>query len=90
MAYIVPMRHRTRGTLMMEIHDFSQTITTTSPPPSTRMSPWISRALKLVLGWSERYRQRCHLAALDEAALRDIGLTHRDVQREISKPFWRL
>ncbi|MFV2051911.1 DUF1127 domain-containing protein [Aliiroseovarius sp. YM-037] len=33
-------------------------------------------------------RQRLHLDRLDDAALRDIGLTRRDVDREVSRPMW--
>ncbi|GAB2177889.1 DUF1127 domain-containing protein [Dongia sp. agr-C8] len=36
-----------------------------------------------------RARQRRDLAALSDHALRDIGLTRRDVEAEIGKPFWR-
>jgi uncharacterized protein YjiS (DUF1127 family) len=39
--------------------------------------------------WYDRYLQRCALAELDDRMLRDIGLTRRDVEREIQKPFWR-
>lgn len=37
----------------------------------------------------ERVRQRRALAGLNDALLRDIGLTQRDVAREVVKPFWR-
>lgn len=37
----------------------------------------------------DRHRQRLDLDALDDAALRDIGLTPEDVRRECAKPFWR-
>jgi uncharacterized protein YjiS (DUF1127 family) len=33
--------------------------------------------------------QRRILAMLDDHMLKDIGLTRMDVEREISKPFWR-
>ena len=36
-----------------------------------------------------RHRQRLDLDALDDAALRDIGLSPEDVRRECAKPFWR-
>ena len=39
--------------------------------------------------WRKRRRDRCELAALDDRALRDIGLTRGDVEFEINKPFWR-
>ena len=37
----------------------------------------------------DRHRQRLDLDALDDAALRDIGLSPEDVRRECAKPFWR-
>ncbi|MBK5935180.1 uncharacterized protein YjiS (DUF1127 family) [Rhodovulum imhoffii] len=33
-------------------------------------------------------RQRRHLAQLDDALLRDIGLTRQDVQHELERPVW--
>ncbi|MEL6677453.1 MAG: DUF1127 domain-containing protein [Pseudomonadota bacterium] len=48
----------------------------------------LGNLLRRVLKWSARRRQRVHLAQLDDAALRDIGLTRHDVQREIERPFW--
>ncbi len=64
--------------------------TAVGTPPSARHPLWMRLMQALVHGWAERSRQRHRLAILDDAALRDIGLTHQDVQREISKPFWRL
>ncbi len=37
----------------------------------------------------DRRRQRLYLDALDDAALKDIGLSPEDVRRECVKPFWR-
>ena len=37
----------------------------------------------------DRHRQRVDLDELDDAALRDIGLSPEDVRRECAKPFWR-
>ena len=37
----------------------------------------------------ERSRQRRALAALDERALKDIGLSRADVFVDTRKPFWR-
>jgi uncharacterized protein YjiS (DUF1127 family) len=39
--------------------------------------------------WQDRRRQRLILARLDDRMLHDIGLTNADVDREITKPFWR-
>jgi hypothetical protein len=34
-------------------------------------------------------RERRALQALDDAALKDIGLTRVDIEVELNKPFWR-
>ncbi len=39
--------------------------------------------------WQGRASQRNQLRHLDDRQLSDMGLTHADVQREISKPFCR-
>jgi uncharacterized protein YjiS (DUF1127 family) len=38
--------------------------------------------------WNQRLQDRHELSMMDDARLRDIGLTRERVQREISKPFW--
>jgi uncharacterized protein YjiS (DUF1127 family) len=43
----------------------------------------------VVARWSERAAQRRRLRQLDDRLLSDMGLTHADVGREVSKPFWR-
>lgn len=49
--------------------------------------------LKQLLRWLgdrlERQRTRRALAALDDAALEDLGLTREDAERESRRPFWR-
>lgn len=42
-----------------------------------------------LLQWRETRRQRKHLAALDDTALKDIGLSRSDVAAELRKPVWR-
>jgi uncharacterized protein YjiS (DUF1127 family) len=49
----------------------------------------VKRAVRLVLGWQERARQRHHLEYLSDHMLRDIGLTRADVLAEVTKPFWQ-
>ena len=39
--------------------------------------------------WRRRSADRRDLAQLDDYLLRDIGLSHGDRAREVSKPFWR-
>ena len=49
--------------------------------------------LKTVAAFVQRcfdlHRERRDLDALDDAALKDIGLSPEDVRRECAKPFWR-
>ena len=52
---------------------------------SLEIFPWID----LLVSWWELAGQRRDLASLDDRALHDIGLNRVDVEREISKPFWR-
>jgi uncharacterized protein YjiS (DUF1127 family) len=39
--------------------------------------------------WAERASQRRALAALDDPALKDIGVSRADAEAEAAKPFWR-
>ncbi len=49
--------------------------------------------MEIVLGFAhrclDRRRQRLDLDELDDAALKDIGLSPEEVRRECAKPFWR-
>jgi uncharacterized protein YjiS (DUF1127 family) len=49
----------------------------------------LARAFAAVLAWRARGRERAALRALDDRALRDIGVSRAEVWREIDKPFWR-
>jgi uncharacterized protein YjiS (DUF1127 family) len=51
--------------------------------------PSFGHALVALERWVERRRQRRALLALDDALLKDIGLSAADAWREGSKPFWR-
>jgi uncharacterized protein YjiS (DUF1127 family) len=58
--------------------------------PRTRgLDPIISGTLRLLRAWRARARQRREALALSDRELRDIGLTREQLQRELSKPFWR-
>ena len=65
------------------------------PPPSRRRAWYhglieaMPRAFSTLSEWRRRSRDRAELAALDDRALRDIGVSRVDVWREINKPFWR-
>ncbi len=49
----------------------------------------LSASVLAVVVWQERAQARARLERLDEAALKDMGLTSADVSREIEKPVWR-
>lgn len=49
----------------------------------------VRRLGDLLLKWLQRTRERRQLDALAEHMLKDIGLSRADVEREVSKPFWR-
>ena len=46
-------------------------------------------AVRAVLFWMERSRQRRALAELDDRLLRDIGLTREEALQECANPFWK-
>ncbi|TAD89102.1 MAG: DUF1127 domain-containing protein [Alphaproteobacteria bacterium] len=46
--------------------------------------------LAIVGALYDRWMQRTNLADLDDRMLRDMGISRADVERELSKPFWRL
>ncbi len=47
-----------------------------------------ARALRTLLTWQERDRQRRALAQLDARMLKDVGLSRAEVDLELRKPFW--
>ena len=58
--------------------------------PATRFL-WrgLARAVEYLLRCHERARQRRILEGLDDAMLRDLGLSRADVMRETIKHCWR-
>ncbi|WP_370268917.1 DUF1127 domain-containing protein [Nioella sp.] len=46
------------------------------------------RVVVLVVKWEERRRTRRGLKRLDAHLLNDIGLSRRDVERELARPVW--
>ena len=42
----------------------------------------------LAVAWRRR-RSRQHIATLDAAALKDIGVTYAEAEHEANRPFWR-
>ncbi|HAO31621.1 MAG TPA: DUF1127 domain-containing protein [Candidatus Competibacter sp.] len=60
--------------------------------PSNRavsVSAHVRGAWVRVCGWYETRRQRRALLALDDAMLKDIGISRIDALQEGHKPFWR-
>jgi uncharacterized protein YjiS (DUF1127 family) len=59
----------------------------------TAWSDWPKQACAAGANWlwrcAERSAQRRALAELDDAGLRDIGLTRAEAQAEAAVPFWR-
>lgn len=55
--------------------------------PTTRL--WLRLLLEQVFVWVTLARSRRDLAALDDRALRDIGIDSATAATEASKPFWR-
>ncbi len=53
------------------------------------LSQAVSTAFGALSLWQERAAQRTHLAALGDHALKDIGISRADADREAAKPFWR-
>lgn len=70
---------------LTRFHPTSDFARTGRPGGSPR--PWSLGALFRL--WRRRAREKAELARLDERALRDIGRTQAEVQRELDKPFWR-
>lgn len=61
--------------------------TAARPASCTPRAPHRSLLSRLRLLWSVR-RQRDQLAALDDRALKDIGLTRADAEAEARRGFW--
>lgn len=54
-----------------------------------RRAGGLGPVLSALADWSERRRQRRALEALSDAALKDLGLSRADVQRETRKWPWQ-
>lgn len=53
------------------------------------IGPYIGKMSERIAEWQERKTQRRQLLSLDDRALRDIGISRADAEREYRKPFWR-
>ncbi|HLD68656.1 MAG TPA: DUF1127 domain-containing protein [Pseudomonas sp.] len=49
---------------------------------------WLQTLVRRILRWNELARQRRRLAGLNEAALKDLGLSRADVFQETERHFW--
>ena len=45
--------------------------------------------VETLLIWQQRAKDRHLLATMDDRMIGDVGLSRADIDREISKPFWR-
>jgi uncharacterized protein YjiS (DUF1127 family) len=62
------------------------------PSVAARETTAVWRAAQLVAllrTWIKRARERHELTELNDAQLRDVGLSRHMVKREIEKPFWQ-
>lgn len=60
-----------------------------TPTASQGARGLMNRSINVLLLWNERARQRQHLSRLDDRLIKDMGITHADVEAEIRKPFWK-
>ncbi len=56
---------------------------------SAASARWLTNLFSKVGQWQERARSRHLLRQLDDRMLRDIGLSHCDVDGECAKHFWQ-
>lgn len=49
---------------------------------------WVRRGWARLQRWQQLRHERQQLWRLSDAALKDIGLSRADVEREASRPFW--
>jgi uncharacterized protein YjiS (DUF1127 family) len=45
--------------------------------------------IELALVWLQRSRERRELGTFSDHMLKDLGVSRADIDREVSKPFWR-
>jgi uncharacterized protein YjiS (DUF1127 family) len=57
-------------------------------PRHLSLSPLLKKLGQQLKRWYQLAEQRQRLASLDEAALKDLGLSRADVMQETERPFW--
>lgn len=62
-----------------------------APLSAFHMAPlhWLRGTMLWLVALQHRHRERLQLAAMDDDALKDIGLSRCDVMAELAKPRWR-
>ena len=50
--------------------------------------PSLAGMWRMLRRWRQLARERGQLARLDDAALKDLGLSRADVLQEAERPFW--
>ncbi len=68
---------------------FPSGLSARKPIPGAGFGSALARAADTAVTWLQRERDRRTLQALDDRLLRDIGVSRGEVEREVSKPFWR-
>jgi uncharacterized protein YjiS (DUF1127 family) len=58
-------------------------------PTFFRLRLLLAALQHLLAEWRRRAKSRATLVQLSDRELRDIGITHAEVEREATKPFWR-
>ena len=56
--------------------------------PVRFLSAGAVRLIEVVLRWQDRANQRHLLRSMPDAALKDMGISRSDAEREAGKPFW--
>jgi uncharacterized protein YjiS (DUF1127 family) len=68
------------------------TIPSIRPVEAARLLYRLATLRGIMITWGERKRLRCELEQMlkaDPHLINDIGLTRRQVEAEIAKPFWQ-
>ncbi len=58
------------------------------PLQRSAVAAWLRAAAAQLRRWWQLAEQRQRLGMLDEAALKDLGLSRADAQHESERPFW--
>ncbi len=56
---------------------------------TARLGKFAATCVSIVLTWQDRAVERQNLRSLSDHLRKDLGLSHSDILRETTKPFWR-